>query len=268
MAQAALSTPLDRRPAVVYPTLMPDRLAKRTAALLIAAALMPAPRHAAADITAPSGLRVDISQAQVMELACSRRRFSMEFTKSNAGWFPYMTRKTFHSGIDPQGLVMGIVSTILLVPITVLSVPTDLVAAPFRRECTFKLRMSGALVGWAGTDAPDVPVGAEARNLISKGVPEVSAPAHFSSSAETVSDDTSRFSIELGGYVGKSKDVNISWTVKGQPASQMQLSQKGDHFILHELDPGFGVGIHEMEPMTIIPTKGRPDPAAEPAPEK
>ena len=225
----------------------------RTIRSLLVLSLLTAP--ARADIMPPASARIDVQKAEIRDLACSRRRFKLENTRSSARWFPYMGKQVSSSGWHPHSILLGMLGTVMLLPITVLAVPTDLVAAPFRKECSFSLALTASPVEWAGRGLPDIPVVLLSQNTLETGVPDVFTPRFFTSDASAVSGEKGLFDIDIRGYVGRDKRLGLLWKVKGHPGGTMRLTRDGNEFVLTEVDPGFGVGAQEMAPMRISPGK-------------
>ncbi|MBI2363155.1 MAG: hypothetical protein HYV15_07210, partial [Elusimicrobia bacterium] len=212
----------------------------RAVLLTLCAALAAAP--AAAQIEPPSSIRVVVSSAQVAGLDCPRRPFAWEMTRGTGRWYRYMAGSMITEGLDPRPILMGIVSAVMLTPVFIAAVPADLVSAPFRKSCSFTLKLDGRLAEWAGRSAGALPFEAEAVNLLETEVPEVKKAEWAVFKASTASDAAGLYHLEIAGHVGKSPSLNIAWRVKGQPAGQMLLVKKGKAFVLSEPDPGFGVG--------------------------
>lgn len=105
-----------------------------------------------------SSVHVQITGARVTGLDCRSRGFNFELTRHSARHFPYMTRATFTRDPDPRSILVGIFSMLLLVPVTVISVPADLIAMPFRKECDFTASFDGTLQEWAGRTVPEKPI--------------------------------------------------------------------------------------------------------------
>ncbi|MDE2292240.1 MAG: hypothetical protein KGL53_09170, partial [Elusimicrobia bacterium] len=154
-------------------------------ALLLAAALAPSP--AAAQIEAPSGIRVVVSSAEVTALSCKRRPFSWEDTsvvrdsaRGATGGFMHPT--------DLSSVVESLAATVIMAPMMAVSVPADLVAGPFRRACTFDVTLHGSLKEWAGSTVPGAALELQAMNLLSPEVPNVRAPKWAEEKVKTVSD--------------------------------------------------------------------------------
>lgn len=227
----------------------------RAALLALCAALAAAP--AAAQVEPPSSIRVLVSSARVTGLDCSRRPFNWEMTRATGRWYRYMGGNMITEGLDPRPILMGIVSAVMLTPVFIAAVPTDLVAAPFRKTCSFTLALDGKLSEWAGRSAGALALDAEAVNLLETEVPQVKKAEWAVFKASTTSDAAGLYHLEMPGHVGKSSSLILAWRVKGQPAGQMLLVKKGKTFVLSEPDPGFGVGAEEMEPMLIVPEPKR-----------
>ena len=206
-----------------------------------------------------SSIRVQFEAAEVVDLRCSRRPFRMENTRATVEYFPYFSRNMFTSGLDLRPLVMGLFSSILLVPLTLAAVPIDLVAAPFRRDCVFSARIHGSLAQWAGGKVPGMELSAEASNLKRKGVEGIREPEIFSTRSAVLSDAEGRFSIPLSGEIGRYKALDIVWKVGGRPAGMARLSKQGGTFVLAEDEAGFGTGVYDNPSIVITPGKpGRP----------
>jgi hypothetical protein len=225
-------------------------------ALLIAAnpVFAQVPPEVRSIIAPTSSVHVRIDEARVKDLDCRGRGFKFEMTKHSARHFPYMAKATFRD-TDPRSILVGVFSMILLVPVTVVSVPADLVAIPFRRECDFTLEVDGTLQEWAGRTVPNKPVSLKGRNLIGKGVQGVAPPRVFESKAASTSDANGRFSIALDGHVGGDKTLSVRWGVDSREANSMALTKSGGSFIFSEEDPGFGTGVHENPTREIVPEK-------------
>ena len=200
-----------------------------------------------------SSVHVSIKNAWVNELDCSGRGTAFETTSHSARHFPYMSRTTFSGDVDPRQMLVGIFSMILLVPITVISVPIDLVAMPFRRECDFNLTIEGQLQEWAGRTAQNKPVGILGNNLLRKGIQGVSVPKIFKASGKAMSNDKGIFTISVDGHVGSSKEYHLRFSVNDLVANSLVLRKTGKVFLLEEQDPGFGTGVHENESREIQP---------------
>ncbi|OIO04361.1 MAG: hypothetical protein AUJ52_15480 [Elusimicrobia bacterium CG1_02_63_36] len=206
-----------------------------------------------------SSVHVQITGARVTGLDCRSRGFNFELTRHSARHFPYMTRATFTRDPDPRSILVGIFSMLLLVPVTVISVPADLIAMPFRKECDFTASFDGTLQEWAGRTVPEKPIALGGRNIIREGVEGVAPPVVFYSSSTTTADANGRFSVELNGHIGKDKELLLQWTVDSRKANTLSLKKGGGTFMLSEEDPGFGTGVHENEPREIQPEKKKRD---------
>jgi len=204
-----------------------------------------------------SDIHVEVSAARVTELSCRGRAFEMEFTKSVGQSYRDLGRGMITQDLDPRPFVMGLFGMILMAPLAVLSVPGDLAAAPFRRECGFQLDAQASLVGWAGQQAGGAQVVAQGSNLLVPGVEGISRPAYYVVSSTAAADEQGRFSISIAGRVGRSKDFDVAWMVKGLPSGSLNVHKSGGGFVLSEPEPEFGSGIHIMEPMEIRPERKR-----------
>lgn len=222
---------------------------------LLAVTLGLLPARPGAQEVPDSSIRVQYETAEIADLNCARRPFTMENTRAAVEYFPYFSRNMFTQGLDPRPLLMGLFSSILLVPLTVLAVPTDLVAAPFRRECVFSARISGSLAEWAGQKAPGKELSAEASNLKRKGVEGLREPEIYSTRSSAMSDAEGRFSIPLSGQVGRYKTMEIAWKVGGRPAGTARLIKQGGKFVLEEAEAGFGTGVYDNPSIVIVPGK-------------
>ena len=143
----------------------------RTARAVLLALLAAAP--AAAQIEPPSSIRVVVSSAQITGLDCRRRPFAWEMTRGTGRWYRYMAGSMITEGLDPRPIVMGVVSAVMLTPVFIASVPADLISAPFRKSCSFELKLDGKLSEWAGRPTGSAPFEAEAVNLLETEVPGV-----------------------------------------------------------------------------------------------
>jgi hypothetical protein len=166
-----------------------------------------------------------------------------------------MGKQVASSGWHPHSIFLGILGTVILLPMTVLAVPTDLAAAPFRKECRFTLGLTASPVEWAGRGLSGIPVELLTQNMLQSGVPNISTPKFFNSHASAMSNQDGLFNIQVSGFVGRNKRMGLLWKVKGHPGGTMRLTKEGKKFVLSEVDPGFGVGAQEMAPMQITPGK-------------
>ncbi|PCI37126.1 MAG: hypothetical protein COB53_07455 [Elusimicrobia bacterium] len=223
------------------------------ALLITAPAAAMGPPDTRSMIKPTSSIHVVIREAHVVDLECSRRKSGFETTRHSARHFPYLIHETFGGELDPRQMVTGIFSTMILVPITAVLVPWDLISMPFRRECDFKLTITGQLQEWAGRTSPNKPVGIEGSNLLEPGVEGVAAPQVYNASGNAMSDNQAFFSISIDGHVGKSKEFNIRFLVDGREANSLSLRRTGRLFLLEEQDPGFGTGVHENASREIKP---------------
>lgn len=201
-----------------------------------------------------SDIRVVVATAAVSSLECSGRPFEMEWTKTMGRGFKYMGRNMFTQGLDPRPLIGGLVAVLIMAPMMVLAVPADLVAAPFRRQCTFDFQAQGHLARWAGQVTSEQAVAAEGRNALDPGVEGVKAPTWFVSLSSTTTDEQGRFYLALPGRVGRSPDFDIAWAVKNLPSGQMRLRKSFGNFVLSEPEPEFGSPADSMEPLEIVPS--------------
>ena len=164
----------------------------RTCAPALAAAALLLCSAAARALDPISDVHVGVSSAAVAELDCRRRPFRMELTRSLGRHYRQMAGEMITEGLDPRPFAMGLFSMVLLTPMTVLAVPVDLAAAPFRRECDFTLRIEGALSQWASQAVPSAAVSAEGRNLLVPARAQNDPPSYFISSSSAVSDAQGR----------------------------------------------------------------------------
>ncbi|MFH2203359.1 MAG: hypothetical protein ABIJ96_09615 [Elusimicrobiota bacterium] len=231
------------------------RVTRRNGLLRAAAAVLLAAHPVAAEILPPSSAHVRIEKAEIEELDCSRRPFQMENTKAVSGYFPYMSDQISASGWHPHSIVMGVLGMLLLVPMTVIAAPTDLIAGPFRRRCTFKLKLTGAVVEWAGKPVSGAAVGFTASNLLRQGIQGRSRPTYVVFDAAAVTAADGKFEIATGCSVGRDKALVMFWQIKDRKAGQMRLEKKGGSFLLSQPDAGFGVGSYEMQDLNILPKK-------------
>ncbi|HAM36557.1 MAG TPA: hypothetical protein DEB40_01080 [Elusimicrobia bacterium] len=210
------------------------------------------PCHA---ILPTSGLRVSISTASVTGLDCRMRDFKMEYAKTMGQSYRQMSAMTFTRNPDPRVFLMGLGGMIVMVPLAVLSVPADLVAAPFRQECAFEFKVGGALVGWAGQPAGQGELSAVGRSLVWPGVEGVSEPVYRMSRSTTNTDADGKFEIALSVWIGRTRTLELRWAVNSLPSGAMSLRKNGGVFILEEPEPAFGSGVETIEPIIIKPGK-------------
>jgi len=202
-----------------------------------------------------SDVRVHIDTASVTGLSCSGRPFGMEYTRSVGRSYRYMAQGVFTRDPDPRSIIMGLVAMVVMLPIVVLSVPADLVAAPFRRQCSFDFRAEATLTRPRGPEDVELPVTLEARNLLDPGVEGVAAPTWFVSIASAAADAGGRFTLGLPGKVGRSKELELGWSVKGLRSGGMRLSRSGKDFLLTEPeeDSEIGASFETPPPLVIHP---------------
>lgn len=210
-------------------------------------------RPAAAQVEPTTSIRVIVSSAQVLNLDCSRRPFAWENTKSTGRWYRYLAGQSITEGLDPRPLLMAALTAVILTPVYIASVPADLLGAPFRKNCSFTLRLDGKLAEWAGMSPGALPLEAEASNLLSPEVPGVKKPEWTVHKASAMASADGLFTIAIPGSIARMSTLAVSWRVNGQPGGQLLLEKKGKRFMLSEPDPGFGVGATEMEPILIDP---------------
>ena len=202
-----------------------------------------------------SDIRVVVGTAAVTGLDCRSRSFDMELTRSVGRGFKTMGRSMITEGLDPRPIIAGFLAIVVMTPMIVLAVPADLVAAPFRRECSFDFRAEGFLARWAGQVTGEQLVAVEGRNALDPGAEEVSAPSWYIARSSTTSDEGGRFSLVLPGHVGRSPDYDLAWTAKGLPSGRMRLSKSFGKFVLSEPEPEFGSSVEPLEPVEIVPEK-------------
>ena len=224
------------------------------AALLVLLAALPA----AAQVEATSSVRVEVASAALRGYECRKRPFAMENTRTLGRWYRYMGGEMVTEGWDPRPIVAGVFSAALLTPLYILAVPSDLVAAPFRRTCTFTLSLEGKLSEWAGGSVAGTPLELQAANQLSDEIPNVQKPAFATFSAAAATDASGRYAIAIPGQVGRSPALAMRWKVKGQPSGELLLEKKGGTFVLSEPDPGFGVGARDMDPILLYPERATP----------
>lgn len=215
----------------------------------------PADVRAESYILPVSDVRVRIDTASVSGLACSGRPFGMEYTRSVGRSYRYMAQGVFTRDPDPRSVIMGLLAMVVMIPIVVLSVPADLVAAPFRRQCSFDFRAEATLMRPRGPGEIALPVTLEARNLLDPGVEGVAAPTWFVSIASAAADANGRFAIGLPGKVGRSPEFELGWSVKGLRSGGMRLSRSGKDFLLvePEEDSEIGASFETPPPLVIKP---------------
>jgi len=223
--------------------------------LPLAAALLLGSGRAGAQILPISNYQVAVASASVTGLTCRRREFQMEYTKFVGRQYRYMAGGIFNSNPDPRIFAIGLFGMILMVPVAVLAVPGDLLAAPWRRECDFELRTQGKLVGWAGLKASEAAIAAEGRSLVTPGSEDVAEPVYRLSRSSTTTDAQGRFSLAVPGRVGRSSTFLLGWTVDSRPSGVMSLEQRGSIFILSEPEPEFGSSLDAFSPIEIKPEK-------------
>ena len=221
------------------------------AALLVLLAALPA----AAQVEPTSSVRVEVSSAALRGYACRKRPFAMENTRTVGRWYRYMGGEMITEGWDPRPIVQGVLSAALMTPLFIGAVPADLIAAPFRRTCSFTLTLGGKLSEWAGGTVPGLPLELQAANQLSDEIPNVQKPTYAVFFATTAADAAGLYSIAIPGQVGRSPSMGMRWKVKGQPSGELLLEKRGGTFVLTEPDPGFGVGARDMEPMLLVPTR-------------
>ena len=220
---------------------------------LLLAALLAAP--ASAQIEAPSGIHVAVATAAVRSLDCRRRPFAWENTRSVAQRYKAVGGQMVTEGLDPRPIVMGVFASVLMAPVMVAAVPAALLAGPFRKTCSFTLRLEGTLDEWAGQKRADAAYVLEGASLVAPEVENVSKPVWDLFRATGTSDAAGRYAVALPARVGRTKELGLRWRVNDQPAGQMLLRKNGGRFVLSEPDPGFGVGAAEMQPVLIEPEK-------------
>lgn|GEM_PF-5571323 len=220
--------------------------------LALALALFCAARPSLA-ILPSSDMRVAVSSASITELDCKRRPFQMELTRSIGQSYKYMALGTFSHDPDPRAILMGVFAMIVMVPMAVLAVPADLFAAPFRRQCSFDLRMEADLEGWGGRESNAVPVALDARNLLSPGIEGFIAPQYFTAASSASADSQGRFSISIPGKVGRSKYLELGWLINNQTGNLLRLSKSGDEFLLSEEESDIGPLFEPPPPLVIHP---------------
>lgn len=199
-----------------------------------------------------SDIHVQLSSAAVTGLECRGRKFRMELTKSVGQSYRQLSQGMFSKELDPRPIVMGLFGMVLMAPIIVLAVPADLAAGPFRRECSFDFQAQGALMSWAGQQAAGADVAVEGRNLLSPGTEGAAAPVFYVSHSTAASDEQGRFSVSIVGRVGRSRDFEVYWKVKGLSSGAMLLHKgMGGSFTLSEPEPEFGSSLQTMEPVEI-----------------
>lgn len=220
---------------------------------LILAVLLAEP--AAAQIEAPSSVRVSVTSAAVSGLDCRRRPYEWENTRAVAQRYKSVGSQMVTEGWDPRPIAMGVFASVLMAPVMAAAVPADLLSGPFRKTCAFTLRLSGTLDEWAGQRRAGAALVLEGASLSAPEVENVAKARWETFSAQTASGDDGGFSVTLPARMGRAKELALRWRVGGQPAGQLLLQKKGRHFLLSEPDPGFGVGTAEMEPLLIEPAK-------------
>ncbi|TPW17723.1 MAG: hypothetical protein FD126_3587 [Elusimicrobia bacterium] len=218
---------------------------------LLLAALLAVP--ASAQVEAPSGIHVGVSSAAVTGLACERRPFVWENTKTVARRYKVVGGQMITEGLDPRPIVMGVFASVLMAPVMVAAVPADLLSGPFRKTCSFTLRLEGTLDEWAGQKRRDTDYVIEAASLLEPEVENVSKAKWDLFRATGTSDAAGRFAVAIPARIGRTKELGLRWRVNEQPAGQMLLQKNGRSFVLSEPDPGFGVGAAEMQPILIEP---------------
>lgn len=209
----------------------------------------------AAQIEAPSGVHVNVSKAAVTAFECARRPFAWENTRSVARRYRSVGGQMVTEGWDPRPIAMGAFASVLMAPVLVAAVPADLLSGPFRKTCSFTLRLSGTLDEWAGQKRPNTPFALEGASLVEPEVENVSKAKWDQFNAAGASDAAGAFAVELPARIGRTKELGLRWRVNGQPAGQLLLQKKGRNFVLSEPDPGFGVGAAEIEPLLIEPER-------------
>lgn len=225
----------------------------RTKVAAIAAALALLPVRAGHAVQPTSSIRVAVVSVGVTGLSCSRRKFKMAYTKNVTARYSHMASGMFTKDLDPRPLALGLAACIILIPMTVLAVPSDLITGPFRRECGFEAHMEAGLVDWTGKTVPGVDVTAEGLNLLRPASPGVSNPIFFRSETRTVSDEDGRFSLSIAGHVGRSPDFAVLWKVKGLPSGGARFRKKGDRFLFEEQPTGLAGSVFPPPPLVIKP---------------
>jgi hypothetical protein len=224
----------------------------RAAAALLLWAL---PARAALPV---SDVHVAVSSAAVAGLSCRRRPFSLEYSGVVADAYRFLAANSFASDPDPRTLAVGIFSMVLMIPMAVLALPADLLAAPLRRECSFEFRARGTLVRWAGGPVPFSPVALEARNLLSADDGGRTRPRYFVAASSAASNEGGEFALSVDGRCGRSSDLELAWKVRGLPSGTLRLSRRGSRFVLIEEEPEFGSSFETMEPIEILPERAPP----------
>lgn len=219
---------------------------------LLLCALLAAP--SAAQIEAPSGVHVNVSTAAVSGLACNRRPFAWENTRSVAQRYKNVGGQMVTEGLDPRPIAMGLFASVLMAPVMVAAVPADLLSGPFRKTCAFTLLLEGTLDEWAGQKRADAPYALEGASLLEPEVENVSKAKWDLFRATGTSDGTGRFAVSLPARIGRTKELGLRWRIDERPGGQLLLRKNGGTFVLSEPDPGFGVGAAEMRSIIIEPT--------------
>jgi hypothetical protein len=177
----------------------------------------------------------------------------MEFSRDIGLRYRRIAGETFTRNPNPYTLVWGVFALIAMVPMAVLAPPADLLAAPWRRQCGFELRVEGRLRGWAGSAVAGAPVGAEGASVTEDGVGDFVAPRYSLSRGTATADGEGRFVVSLPGRVGPGPQMELRWLVHSLPSGRMSLRKSGRRFILSEPDPEFGSTAETMEPLEIRP---------------
>jgi hypothetical protein len=240
------------------PALLEAAPMQRSLAAVLAAALSSAFIPPCAAQTAPiSDLRVVIATAAVTGLDCRSRGFDMEFTRSVGRGFKYMGRGMITEGFDPRPMISGFFAMVVMTPMIILAVPADIIALPFRKQCSFDFHAEGTLARWAGEVTGEHPVAVEGRNALDPGTEGICAPTWFTARSSATTDDAGRFALSVQGHVGRSPDYDMGWTVKDLPSGRMRLSKNFGKFVLSEPEPEFGSPVDTLEPVEIVPVLKR-----------
>ncbi|MBI5624097.1 MAG: hypothetical protein HY924_09980 [Elusimicrobia bacterium] len=167
--------------------------------------------------------------------------------------YKQMSRMTFNADPDPRYIGLGLAAMVIMAPLTVLAVPADLAATPFRRQCGFEFHAEGKLKGWAGAPAGGKELEVQLKSLVGPGVENVKEPSYIITRSSTTSDEHGRFELKVAGHLPRAAKIEVHWLVDGLPSGLMYLRKRGGKFVLSEDEPEFGTGLETIEPIVIKP---------------
>lgn len=194
-------------------------------------------------VLAASPLRAAV---EVKETGRVRRPFSWQTTKLSADFVRFSADSLKNGG--PEGIMVGLLGFVFTVPMTLLSPPVDLIAAPFRKRRFIRWEIDARVIDEVGGPLRETSVRADCAGL-RVTVEGRQGYEVFRSSISATTDGEGRFSISGTGYFGPNKDVLVRVSAGSPliPVSTVRFRRKGRRIVVESADDSIA-GRYRLDP--------------------